>query len=500
MAPPGFDDLGLLPALAAAAQRRYGARPTPVQCAVIPPALAGRDLWVQAPTGAGKTAAYGLPLLQAVHRRVSMQPPLRAGQRRSTRALVLVPTRELAVQVGAELLALAGALSIRVEVQTVHGGVAVNPQMLRLRGGTDALVATPGRLLDLLAQNAVTLDTVALLVLDEADQLLAPGFAEELQAVLARLPARRQQGLFSATFPPPVQALAEALLQAPLRMELQGQVGADPAPPPASAQPAAAFDPQADGPTEHSLAAPADTEAAPPRITQRALLVDSARRAALLRHLLREPAHRPALVFVATRYTAELLAHKLGRWGLKAAALHGELGQSQRARVLADFRAGLLQVVVATDLAARGLHIAALPLVLNYDLARSPADHVHRIGRTARAGAVGLALSFVAADAPGSEAHFRLIEKRQGQRVPRETVPGFEPQNLATLAAPAPESPDAVPGPHADEAPRGLDPQGGVKGRRKSRKDKLREAAASSAAPPDALPEPPGDDLPCLPT
>jgi superfamily II DNA/RNA helicase len=225
-------------------------------------------------------------------------------------------------------------------------------------------------------------------------------------------------------------------------------------------------------------------EALPPQIVQRALRVDTARRAALLRHLLREPGFRPVLVFVATRYTAELLAHKLGRWGVKAAALHGELGQTLRARVLADFRAGQLQAVVATDLAARGLHVDALPVVLNYDLARSPTEHLHRIGRTGRAGASGLAISFVAADAPGSEAHFRLIEKRQGQRVPRETVPGYEPQ--ATPVDGEVDTPHAADADlqtsAADEAPRGLDPNGGVKGRRKSRKDKLREAAASSSS------------------
>ncbi len=255
---------------------------------------------------------------------------------------------------------------------------------------------------------------------------------------------------------------------------------------------------QVAAPAAPDLKAPAPTPepgteapSRPPQITQRALVVDTARRAALLRHLLREPAFRPVLVFVATRYSAELLAHKLGRWGVKAAALHGELGQSQRARVLADFRAGLLQAVVATDLAARGLHVAALPVVLNYDLARSPAEHVHRIGRTARAGAAGLAISFVAADAPGSEAHFRLIEKRQGQRVPRETVAGFEP--LAPGSCGAPPAEGAKADMSADEAPRGLDPQGGVKGRRKSRKDRLREAAATS---PTALAAPGSDPLP----
>jgi ATP-dependent RNA helicase RhlE len=476
----GFDGLGLLPGLAAAARQRYGARPTPVQCEVIPAALAGRDLQVQAPTGAGKTAAYLLPLLQALHRRVSMQPPLRAGQRRSTRALVLVPTRELALQVGQELKALAGALSVRLQVEALHGGVAVNPQMLRLRGGADAVVATPGRLLELVDSRALTLESVGLLVLDEADRLLEPGFADELQRVLALLPSRRQQGLYSATFPPAVQALADALLQAPLRLDVTGQMaGASPRPAAVDVDDGDAGRTADDQPSPATRTTTEPADALPPQITQRAVMVDTARRAALLRHLLREPEHKPVLVFVATRYTAELLAHKLGRWGVKAAAWHGELGQSVRARVLADFRAGHLQAVVATDLAARGLHVEALPLVLNYDLARSPAEHLHRIGRTGRAGAEGVAISFIAADAPGSESHFRLIEKRQGQRVPRETVAGFEPQASAAVLAAA----------EGDDPPRGLDPNGGVKGRRKSRKDKLREvaAAADPSSPPPTI-------------
>jgi ATP-dependent RNA helicase RhlE len=482
----GFDTLGLLPALAAAAQQRFGARPTPVQQAVIPAALAGRDLQVLAPTGAGKTAAYALPLLHALHRRVSTQPPPRPGQRRSTRALVLVPTRELALQVGAVLKDLAGALTIRLQVEVVHGGVAVNPQMLRLRGGADALVATPGRLLDLVAQRAVTLEAVALLVLDEADRLLEPGFADELQQVLALLPARRQQGLYSATFPPAVQALATALLHQPLVLELQGQVAAGAAATPSVGSVATDHEAVA---MSIETAADAELEVLPPQITQRAIVVDNARRAALLRHLLRDANWRPVLVFVATRYSAELLASKLGRWGVHTAALHGELGQSQRARVLSDFGAGRLQALVATDLAARGLHIDALPVVLNYDLARSPADHVHRIGRTGRAGAAGLAVSFVIADAPGSEAHFRLIEKRQGRRVPREQLPGFEPQ--APLTVTAETSADDVPGAAPGSPGTGLDPHGGVKGRRKSRKDKLREAAAAALSDPANPEDPP---------
>jgi superfamily II DNA/RNA helicase len=206
-------------------------------------------------------------------------------------------------------------------------------------------------------------------------------------------------------------------------------------------------------------------------IQQRALVVDTARRTPLLRHLLKTEGWQRCLVFVATQYAAELVADKLARHGVAAAALHGQLSPGRRQQVLQALQHAELQVVVATDLAARGLHVPGLQAVVNHDLPRSPVDHVHRIGRTGRGGAAGTAISFVCADAPGSEAHFRLIEKRQRQRVPREVVPGFEP---APGAAPVAAVPDGA----TDDAPRGLDPNGGVKGRRKSKKDKLREAAA----------------------
>ena len=299
----------------------------------------------------------------------------------------------------------------------VFGGVSVNPQMMGLRGGAEVVVATPGRLLDLVSRNAVTLGDVRLLVLDEADRLLDEGFADELARLTALLPPRRQGLFFSATFPPAVQALAGTLLRDPVRVDVP--------------------------------AAPATAAA----ITQQALEVDAAQRTPLLRHLIQRHPWDRVLVFVATRYASEHVADKLRRSGLAAAAFHGDLSQGARARVLADLHSGALRVVLATDMAARGLHIPGLPVVVNYDLPRSAVDYTHRIGRTARAGATGLAVSFVS---PATEAHFRLIEKRQGLRVPRERVAGFEPREAAVAAAP---------------------PEGGVKGRRKSKKDKLREAA-----------------------
>lgn len=407
-----FAALGLSPALVRAAGERGYAVPTPIQTAAIPLALQGRDLIGCAHTGTGKTGAFGLALLN--HLELVMRPAWRR-----TRALVLVPTRELAAQVGETIRELSRHLTDPVKVAIVFGGVSVNPQMLGLRGGAEVVVATPGRLLDLVGRNAIKLDDVDLLVLDEADRLLDEGFADELARLTALLPARRQNLLFSATFPPAVQALANALLRDPVRVEV-------------------AAAPSTGGPA----------------IEQHAVEVDAAQRTPLLRHLIEQGQWQRVLVFVATRYASEHVADKLRRAGLAAAAFHGDLSQGARTRVLADLQSGALRVVLATDMAARGLHIPGLPVVINYDLPRSAVDYTHRIGRTARAGAAGLAVTFVSA---ATEPHFRLIEKRQGQRVPRERIAGFEPRDVALPASSA---------------------EGGVKGRRKSKKDKLREAAA----------------------
>ena len=419
-----FAALGLSPPLLRAAAACGLVEPTPVQAASLPPALQGRDVFGCAPTGSGKTAAFGLALLQRLEPGLALPraTAARPGRRR-TGALVLVPTRELALQVGQTLRALAGALSAVPRVAVVHGGVSPNPQMLALRGGAEVVVATPGRLLDLVERNALQLGDVGVLVLDEADRLLEDGFADELARIQALLPARRQNLLFSATLPPAVQALAGAWLHDPVRVD-----------------------------------AAATAHAAAPAIAQRAVMVDPSRRTALLRHLIEQEQWPRALVFVATRYASEHVADKLRRTGVAAAAFHGDMSQGARTRVLNELARGALRVVLATDMAARGLHIPGLAVVVNYDLPRSAADHIHRVGRTARAGASGLAVSFVS---PATEPQFRLIEKRQGLRVPREVVAGFEP--VAT-ALPTPACAPSA---------------GGVKGPRKSRKDKLREAAAA---------------------
>jgi ATP-dependent RNA helicase RhlE len=408
-----FSSLGLCePLVRAVADLGYDA-PTPVQRAAIPAVLRGQDVWASAQTGSGKTAAFLLPLLHRLSARAPRSP-------RPVRALVLVPTHELAAQVLEAVEQYGRHLPRALKSVLAVGGVSANRQMLALRGGADLVVATPGRALDLAEQNALRLGAVEMLVLDEADRLLSLGFAEELDRVLALLPARRQNLLFSATFPPGVQSLAAGLLREPARITV-----------------------------EASEAAPA------PDIQQRALVVDTDKRTMLLRHLLDTHPWSHALVFVASRYGADHVALKLQRAGFAALALHGELSQGARAQALEDFRARRVRVLVATDVAARGLDIASLPAVVNYDLPRSPTDYLHRIGRTGRAGEPGTALSFVTAD---TEAHFRVIEKRHGLRLERERLPGFEPTEVA---APV------------------LDPQGGVKGKRKSKKDKLREAAAA---------------------
>jgi ATP-dependent RNA helicase RhlE len=420
-----FASLGLSATLARLATMQGFESPTPIQSAAIPAVLDGRDVLGLAQTGSGKTAAYALPILQML-----------LGQRRSVRrqvqVLILVPTRELAVQAGEFMRELAHDLPGDLKVAVAFGGVSINPQMMALRGGADVMVATPGRLLDLIEHNALSLSDVGMLVLDEADRLLDLGFAQELGNILDQVPAQRQSLFFSATFPDDVQELAQALLHEPTVIEL-----------------------------------PVEPETAPD-ITQRAIEVDAPRRAQLLRHLIKDQDWSRVMVFAATKYGTELVAHKLHRAGIHAAAFHGDLSQGARRQVLDAFKASELQVLVATDVAARGIDIAQLPVVVNFDLPRSPADYIHRIGRTGRAGASGLAVSFIS---PDTEAHFRLIEKRQGQRVPREQIVGFEPTELDEAAREA-----------ALNGPVGLDPNGGVKGARKSKKDKLREAAALAAA------------------
>jgi len=404
-----FSSLGLPEALVPAPS--LYAAPTPVQTAAIPAILAGEDVLATAQTGSGKTTAFVLPLLQRWLSAPDEKP-------RPLHTLILVPTRELAAQVREVIQQFSLPLPRRIKVVSAVGGVSINPQMMALRGGADMVVATPGRLLDLVDKNALQLSEVSALVLDEADRMLDLGFADELNRILSLLSRQRQNLLFSATFPNSVEAIAQDILKTPTRIDIASE----------------------------TIDAPA--------ITQRAIRVDTDQRAPLLRHLLTSEDWPRVLIFVASQYTADHVANKLQNHGFSALSFHGDLSQGARSEVLAKFKDSSLKVLVATDLAARGLDIVQLPVVLNYDLPRSAVDYTHRIGRTGRAGETGMAISFVTAE---SHAHFCLIEKREDLQIAREEIPGFEPTDPISPSSPG---------------------TGGIKGRRKSKKDKLREAEA----------------------
>ena len=410
-----FASLGLSPDLCLAAERAGWTHPTPIQEQGIPCILQGQDVLATAATGSGKTAAYGLGLLQLLQASEALQTS--HSKRRSTRTLVIVPTRELAVQVGQVFKELA---SDALRVATVFGGVSINPQMLALRGGADIVVATPGRLLDLVDHNALQLDSVAHLVLDEVDRLLDLGFMEELNRVLALLPSKRQNLWFSATFDVSLQPLAGSMLRQPVRIEIAGS---------------------------------ATTQHLEPAIHQRAIAIDEKKRTLLLRLLFTQEKWKQVLVFVATRYASEHVANKLYQAGIYATALHGEMSQGARQTVLQEFKDARWEVLVTTDLAARGIDMAKLPTVVNYDLPRSATDYIHRMGRTGRAGEKGEVLSFVTAAAL---AHWNVIQKRQGTALALEVMEGFAPT----------DTPPPV--------PKLNDGTGGIKGRRPSKKDKLR--------------------------
>ena len=448
-----FDTLGLSPAILNAVKLQGYEVPTAIQTEAIPAVLAGKDVLGSAQTGSGKTAAFCLPLLQQLLAQQEGKARSVRHAGRYTSALILVPTRELAAQTGEAIRSLAQHLPMQLKVAVLFGGVSINPQMMNLRGGADIVVATPGRLLDLVAHNALKLGSVQMLVLDEADRLLdmgrnptaggtirTGGFAEELAAILALLPEKRQSLFFSATFPKDVQALADALLREPVRIEVES------------------------------------TPTTAPIILQRAIQVDPKRRTMLLKKLVETSDWEQVLVFVATKYAAELVATKLYNAGMNAVPFHGELSQGNRTQTLADFKAKKWQVVVATDVAARGIDIANLAAVVNYDLPRSSVDYIHRIGRTGRAGESGVAISFVSAE---TEAHFRLIEKRQGLNLIREQIEGFEPEIVLLPLKPVLNA-DAASSENADVDLKSPNhpKNGGIKGKRPSKKDKQRALAA----------------------
>ena len=382
--------------------------PTPIQQQSIPLILEGNDLIAQAQTGTGKTAAFALPILQVLNGLGSNT------KTKSARALVLAPTRELARQVAQAFDHFDQYMTREIRTASIIGGEDIDEQIKRLRGGIEIIVATPGRLLELIREEKIHLDALRFLVIDEADKLLDLGFSEEIDLLIKALPETRQNLLFSATYPEKVMQLTEQVMQKPLHINVTG---------------------------------PSPTLST---ITQRVIEVNRNNRGPLLRHLIKEEQWKQVLIFVASKRAARNLTAKLQRDGIQADALHGDLDQKQRTRVLHQFKNRKIEVLIATDIAARGIDIENLSTVVNYDLPRSPADYIHRIGRTGRAGLKGLAISLVGHE---DQAHFSLIEKRTQLQLDREQIPGFE------LAGEAPQKEKGAPP---------------VKGKRPSKKDKAR--------------------------
>jgi ATP-dependent RNA helicase RhlE len=429
-----FADLHLNETLQAAVAAEGYTIPTAIQQKAIPEVLAGHDLIGLAQTGTGKTAAFALPILQ----RLMLRP---AQGRRHVRVLVLAPTRELASQISQSFATYGQGAGQRETV--IFGGVGQDKQVRALRDGVDILVATPGRLLDLMGQGFVDLQHIEVLVLDEADRMLDMGFIHDVRKIVQKVPVKRQTLLFSATMPPEVQELAAALLQHPVRVEA------------------------------HPVASTAE------RIEQRVYFIDRGRKRALLQHILGGPEVRRALVFTRTKQGANRVAEFLTRANIQAEAIHGNKSQGARERALAHFVSGETPVLVATDIAARGIDIEDISHIVNFDLPNIPETYVHRIGRTARAGASGIALSFC----DGEERPFLAdIERLIGRTVPRAEVPTALPQAPPeTRPAHSPQRPHHAPRPQP-HSPR--EPRHQAKGRERSQP--RRPGQRPSAAPPHA--------------
>ena len=385
-----FDSLGLAPALLRALADYGYTQATPIQAAAIPPALEGHDLLAAAQTGTGKTAAFALPLLQKLST---------SGQTmtRRPRALILTPTRELAAQVHENLRDY--GKHMQVSATTIFGGVSMGPQINALRRGVDVVIATPGRLMDHMQQRTLDLSGVETLILDEADRMLDMGFLPALKRILVALPKKRQTLLFSATFAPAIKTLAMEFMHNPREISVS---------------------------TPNTVATLVSHQVHP---------VDASRKRDLLLHLLSVDSRRQTLVFSRTKHGADKLVTFLNASGLRTAAIHGNKSQNARTRVLSDFKSGRVTVLVATDIAARGIDIEQLPIVINFDLPMVAEDYVHRIGRTGRAGSEGLAVSLVSHDESGL---LRDIRKLLSQDIALNNVPGYEPSAPLRLDAGAP--------------------------------------------------------------
>ena len=370
-----FTQFGLDPSLVRGVKELGFIRPTPIQSDAIPPAVQGRDLIACAQTGSGKTAAFLLPIInKLIHK-----------SRRTTRALVLAPTRELAAQIVEDLDAL--AVHTPVTGAAVYGGVGMGPQEHAFRSGVDIIVATPGRLLDHMRSGYARLNHLEHLVLDEADRMLDMGFLPDIRRIIQHLPSKRQTLLFSATMPPPIAALAGEMLRDPVTIQTQRQST------PASG------------------------------ITQAVYPVPQELKSSLVVHLLQQGTMTQALIFTRTKHRANRLADFLVQRGVRAERIHGNRSQAQRTAALAGFKEGRFPVLVATDIAARGIDVDALGHVVNFDVPLAPDDYIHRVGRTGRADATGEAFTLVSADEEGS---LRDIERAIGRRLPRVTLPDFD--------------------------------------------------------------------------
>lgn len=385
-----FSQLGLSPELLRALEDAGYQTPSPIQSKAIPACLEGRDVLAAAQTGTGKTAGFTLPILERLSRQ-------RFESRRPVRALILTPTRELAAQIGESVEKYGVHLRPRLKSDVVYGGVKVNPQIARLRDGVDILVACPGRLLDLVNQKAVRLDQVETLVLDEADRMLDMGFIHDIKKILRLVPRKRQNLLFSATFSKEIRELAGTLLDNPVSIDV----------------------------------APRNTAAE--SVDQSIYMVEKPQRMALLTHLITHHQWSQALVFTATKRMANRVTQHLQKAGITAAAIHGNKSQNARTAALSGFKNGEVQVMVATDVAARGIDISELPNVVNFELPKTPSDYVHRIGRTGRAGASGQAVSLVM---PDERSQLKQIEKLIGRAIPVATAEGFD------FTRAVPETPD----------------------------------------------------------
>lgn len=407
-----FNDLNLPDFIIKATEKVGYTAPTPIQIASIPVIQAGNDIIAEAQTGTGKTAAFALPVIQKLETdRGEKEPGL-------TKAIVLTPTRELALQVAESFKVYGQYCPRKPDVTAVIGGTSINHQIDRIEAGTDIVVATPGRLLDLIDNGELDVKEVKTLVIDEADKLLNLGFSDELDRILEVLPKHRQSLLFSATFPEKVTQLTKKVLKDPVRVKFEEEV-----------------------PTVQA-------------IQQRVIEVNREKRGLLLRHLIKTEDWDHVMVFVASKRAAGNLAEKLKKNDIKAVAFHGDLGQLERIETLNRFRKKRVRVLIATDIAARGIDINDVSHVVNFDLPRSPADYIHRIGRTGRAGKDGMAISFIGHE---EQDHFKRIEKRAQITLEREHVTGFE---------------------LTGEAPKKVKGKAPIKGKRKSKKDKAREAAA----------------------